>query len=82
MLSILFHDPFDPAQTKKRKLGDLTIGFHGISETFTTPDGVTVDAYPEIPLQALSPSVSPFLISWVFFKPYMVGTVTGKPYYI
>lgn len=83
-LNVLFgaleFDPFAPI-SRNRKLGTLTIQFTD-QELMETPDGVTIDGYPEIPMRALYPATTPYMITWVSFTPYLIGLSSGQYYLV
>ena len=71
----------DPSYVQsQRKLGTLELDYTGMTETMITD--VTLDAYPSMPMEALSPSVTPYLIVFVSFNPYFIGTTTGTRYFV
>jgi hypothetical protein len=52
-----------------RKMGTLFLQYTG-QPVFETD--VALDGYPEIPMQALYPGTTPYLITFVSFTPYML----------
>lgn len=59
-------------QTGTKKAGDLSLLFTGMTETLTSE--CTLDGYPELPMQALSPGRTSFLINFKSFDPRLYGT--------
>lgn len=60
-----------------RKHGFVRIQLDGMTET-ADADVVIVDH--AIPMQALYPAISPFMLQWKGFLPYFVGTNTSTVY--
>lgn len=58
-------------QLGKKKVGDLVMLFTGMTENLTSE--VTLDGYPELPMQALSPGRTSYLINFKSFDPRMYG---------
>lgn len=76
---ILGANPDDAIQLNK-VLGRLFIRLTGQTEDFTA--AVTLDGFPTIPMDGLSPARSPYQITWKSFRPYMYGAKTGKTYWV
>lgn len=54
-----------------KKAGDLSVLFTGMSETLKSE--CTLDGYPELPMQALSPARTPYQINFKSFDPRLYG---------
>lgn len=67
-----------PFQTTRR-LGTLYVRLTGQAEDFKGE--YTLDGY-EIPMEGLSPSRAPFVITLKVFTPYLTGVTTGKYYWV
>lgn len=78
LIAACFGDPNVPPVLTDRKLGDLDIDFVGSTEHWTCP--FIISAF-SAPLQGLSPSRTPYLITFVSFVPYFVGVTSGDKYY-
>lgn len=61
---------FDPVEGEK-VLGTLAIQFSGIPEIISAEVGL--DGYPELPMEALSPSAGRYQIAWKADDPYLYG---------
>jgi hypothetical protein len=78
---IMLGDPTD-ATPPIRKMGDLFIDFMGETETYTTPDGCTIDGYPEFHLSNENPTVVPYIVVFMCFSPYLIGQTSGDFYWL
>lgn len=67
---------FDPVPGE-RHLGKLYLDFTGISEEIETD--VSLEGYPELPLEALSPEASKYMISFKSDDPYLYGVERTVP---
>lgn len=72
MLDILLPPP---GRQRYRYWGTLYIKYEGQTNFFTSK--CRHEGYPEIPLQALYPSVSPFMLSFYCFEPHFTEEGTG-----
>jgi len=65
-----------PGRQRLRRWGTLYIKYTG--QTYEFAGDCRLDGYPEIPLQALYPSVSPFQVSFHVFEPHFTEIGTGR----
>lgn len=72
--------PYPATIVSQRKLGYLTVKYSGMSEACR--NDVTIDGYPELPMEALYPSVTAYMITWIGFAPYFTGVSSGTYYYL
>lgn len=72
MLSIIIPPP---GRQRIRSWGELQLQYTGQPLMVNT---VKLEGYPEIPMQALYPSVTPFMISFKCFNPFWVVSGTGQ----
>lgn len=72
-------NPGEAIQSNKL-IGTLYIRFTGMPEDYTA--AVTLDGFPTIPMEGLSPSRAPFQITYKSFRPYMYGAVSGLTHWV
>jgi len=60
------------AKMGRKSVGKLEIAFTGINELLTC-DACTLDGYPELPIEALSPSAGRYQLSFKSFDPRLYG---------
>lgn len=70
----------DEAIQLNKVLGTLYIRFTGMPEDYMA--AVTLDGFPTIPMQGLSPARAPYQITWKSFRPYMYGAVSGLTHWV
>jgi hypothetical protein len=58
-------------QFNRKIIGTLDLLFTGFSEHVTSE--VTLDGYPEIPMEAKSPSAGRYMVAWKSFDPKLYG---------
>lgn len=63
----------------ERKMGTLTLSFTDFEPMY---NDCTLDDIPHLPMRALYPSVTEFLITFKVFDGYMIGRNTGRFYTI
>lgn len=68
---------FPPLVAVRGKLGTLTVQFTGMGEAYSAD--VTLMTSPELPLEAMSPSRSKYMIQFKSFSPYWYGASSGNP---
>lgn len=77
-LAALFGDPNAALVLANKKMGTVVIQLNGETETWQTD--YTVTAF-SAPVQGLSPSRTPFLLTLFSWTPWFVGTSSGTRYY-
>lgn len=64
-----------PSQRRK-PIGKLTVQFSGMSEAVWAE--CTIDGWPELPMEGLSPARTRFLINWKSFDPRLYGATLNS----
>jgi hypothetical protein len=78
LIAACYGDPNAALVLTNRKRGDLDIDFVGSTEHWKCP--FTITAF-SAPVQGLSPSRTPFLITFSSTQPYFTGVTSGNFYY-
>ena len=63
----------------ERRMGTVTLYFNGLEPMY---NDCTLDDIPHLPMKALYPSVTEFLITFKVFDGYMIGRNSGRYYTI
>lgn len=65
-----------PGKQRDRKWGTLYVRYTGMTEDLK--NDCYHEGYPELPMEALFPSVTPFMFSFHCFDPFWTGVGTGR----
>lgn len=68
-----------PGRQKYRRWGELYLKYYGQE---IMKNAVTLDGYPDIPVDGTNPTVSPYTVNFKVFDPYWIGVGTGTTYLI